>query len=64
MRLLSKQQQSLQEHLDTLARQDRELARTMRPGPEKDALLGENSEADAAAHIDKWLASPELRRPD
>jgi hypothetical protein len=33
------------------------------PGPEQDELLRKARQAETAAHIDEWLASPGLRPP-
>jgi hypothetical protein len=41
----------------------REEAETKPPGPERDALLRKARQADIAAHIDQWVASPGLKSP-
>ena len=35
----------------------------LKPGPELDALRKKIRQLDAAAHINEWLASPELQPP-
>jgi hypothetical protein len=41
----------------------RQEAETKHPGPEQDELLRMARQAETAAHIDEWLASPGLRPP-
>ena len=38
-------------------------AGTKPPGPERDEVLRKARQAETAAHIDEWLASPGLRPP-
>jgi len=45
------------------AQRDRELAKILPPGPERDALIKKASQAETAAHIDEWLSSPGLQPP-
>ena len=55
---------SLKIRLASFAKEVREKAALLRPGPEKDALLRKARQADTAAHIDDWANSPGLRPPD
>jgi hypothetical protein len=41
----------------------RQEAETKPPGPEQDELLRKARQAETAAHIDEWLASPGLKPP-
>lgn len=41
----------------------RQEAETKPPGHEQDALLRAARQAETAAHIDEWLASPGLKPP-
>jgi hypothetical protein len=41
----------------------RQEAETKPPGPEQADLLRKARQAETAAHIDEWLASPGLRPP-
>jgi hypothetical protein len=36
----------------------------LKPGPEKDALVGKIRQLDTAAHVSEWLSSPGLRPPE
>ena len=55
---------SLKDRLTSFAKEVREKAALLRPGPEKDALLRKARQADTAAHIDDWANSLGLRPPD
>jgi hypothetical protein len=59
-----KQAASLKDRLASFAKEVREKASLLRPGPEKDALLRKARQADTAAHLEDWANSPELRPPD
>jgi hypothetical protein len=39
------------------------LAKSLKPGPERDRLLNKISQLDTAAHINEWLSSPGLQKP-
>ena len=55
---------SLKDRLASFAKEVREKAALLRPGPEKDALLRKARQADTAAHLEDWANSPGLRPPD
>jgi hypothetical protein len=38
-----------------------EEAKSLRPGPERDALMQRAHHADTASHADEWLLSPRLQ---
>jgi hypothetical protein len=42
----------------------RKEAETMPPGQGRDSLLRKARQAETAAHIDQWIASPGLRPPE
>jgi hypothetical protein len=42
----------------------RKEAETMPPGQEPESLLRKARQAETAAHIDQWIASPGLRPPE
>ena len=54
---------SLQERLKQVASLARAKADGLPPGQERDRLIQTAVSNDAAAAIDQWLASPELRSP-
>jgi len=58
-----KQTISFKDRLASFAKEARERASRLRPGPEKDELLKKASQADTASHLDDWANSPELRPP-
>ena len=58
-----KQNLSLRERLASWANEVRKRARTLPPGPVRDALLTKASQADVAAHLDEWANSPGLQPP-
>jgi hypothetical protein len=51
------------DRLRNFAREARERADKLPPGPEKNELLRKARQADTAAHVDKWISSPELQPP-
>jgi hypothetical protein len=55
--------QSLQERLNSFARDAREAARKLPPSAERNDLLEKAHESEAAAKIDRWLSSPGLQSP-
>jgi hypothetical protein len=59
----TKQSKSLQERLLSMARDAREAAGVLPPGEEQARLLQSALDTEAAAAIDRWLASPGLRSP-
>jgi hypothetical protein len=44
------------------AKLEAQIAR-LKPGPEKDALLGKIRQLDTATHLSEWLSSPGLQPP-
>jgi hypothetical protein len=59
-----KQTATFDERLQRAARDAREAARGLPPGPQRDALLKRASQAETASRINEWLASPGLRAPE
>jgi hypothetical protein len=55
---------SFGQRLANEAQRAREIAVTLAPGKKRDALLEKARLADLAAHINGWLASPELKSPE
>jgi len=60
---MKKRQRFRQSRLATFAKDVREQAETLKPGPEKENLLRRARQADTAAHLDEWAHSPGLRPP-
>lgn len=58
-----KQTETLKSRLSTFARLMRERAEFMPDGPEKAATLAKADKAEAAASLDGWINSPELKPP-
>jgi len=58
-----KQTISLKERLASFAKEAREKASELRPGPEQDALLKKARQADTALRVDEWANSPGLQPP-
>jgi hypothetical protein len=54
---------SLKDRLASFAKEAREKAFHLKPGPEQDALLKKARQADTAAHLDDWANSPGLQPP-
>jgi hypothetical protein len=54
---------SLQERLKRVALSAREKAEGLPPGHEREQLMETAAANEAAAAIDRWLASPGLRSP-
>jgi hypothetical protein len=59
-----KQTISLKDRLASFAKEAREKAVLLPPGPEKDALLKKARRADKAAHLEGLANSPDLKPPD
>ena len=59
----SKQSASLKDRLVAFAKEVREKASKLAPGPERDELLTKARRADTASHLDDWANSPGLRAP-
>jgi hypothetical protein len=62
-RIRRKQTTSFDERLQRAASEARRSAEQLPPGPQRDMLLKKASQAETAAHINEWLASPGLRSP-
>jgi hypothetical protein len=58
-----KQSITLTDRLASFAKEVRERASLLRPGPEQNELLEKARKADAATHIERWINSSELRPP-
>jgi hypothetical protein len=58
-----KQSSSLKERLFSFAKEMREKASQLQPGPEQDDALRRASQADTALHLDEWANSPGLQPP-
>lgn len=58
-----KQTSSLEERLAEEAKQLREQAMMLPPGPVRDAVERRARQADAAARVNEWLMSPGLQPP-
>ena len=58
-----KQPIPLKERLVWFAKDVREKAEQLRPGPDREALLDKARRADIAAHIVEWANSPGLQPP-
>ena len=58
-----KQTVSLKDRLVSFAKETREKASQLLPGPEQEALLKKAQQADTAAHIEEWANSPGLQPP-
>jgi hypothetical protein len=58
-----KQTSSLEERHAEQAKQLREQARMLPPGPVRDAVEKRARQADTAARVNEWLISPGLQPP-
>jgi hypothetical protein len=58
-----KQSSSLKERLFSFAKEMREKASHLTPGPEHDDLIRRAQQADTASHLDDWANSPGLQPP-
>ena len=58
-----KQSQSFKDRLASFAKETRETAEMLPPGPLRDELLRKARQADTAAHLDKWASSSGLQPP-
>ena len=54
---------SLKDRLASFAKEVRDKAAGLRPGPERDALLKKARQADTASHLDDWANSAGLQPP-
>jgi hypothetical protein len=57
-----KQTQSLQERLMSFANSDKERARRMPPGKEREILLKRAKQNEVASDLTDWLSAPAYRR--
>jgi hypothetical protein len=62
-RIRFKQTTSLKDRLASFAKEVRDKASQLRPGPEQDALIKKARQADTASHLDEWASSPGLQPP-
>ena len=58
------QTQSLEARLSEEAKRLRAEAKVVPPGAARDEMIRRARRAEIAAHINEWLASPGLRRPE
>jgi hypothetical protein len=58
-----KQAISLQDRLESFAKDARDKAAVLPPGAAKDDLLKRARQADTASHIEGWVNSPGLQSP-
>jgi hypothetical protein len=58
-----KHQITLQDRILMWAKEIREQAAGLPPGPERDELLKKVRQAETAMHLDEWANSPELQPP-
>jgi hypothetical protein len=56
-----RQTTSLKDRLTAWAKEIREQANQLSPGPERDRLLKKASQADTASQLDEWVDSPGLQ---
>jgi hypothetical protein len=59
-----KQVDTLEERLVSEARRLRDQARLLPPGIVREAVLRKARQVETAAHMNDWLTSPGLRRPE
>jgi hypothetical protein len=53
----------LQDRLALHASRLKEEAQSLRPGPERDAMIRRARHAETASHVNDWLLSPGLQPP-
>jgi hypothetical protein len=58
-----KHQFSLQDRIIAWAKEVREQAAMLPPGPDRDMLLKKVRQAETALHLENWANSPELQPP-
>ena len=58
-----KQMEFLQDRLTKFAKEAREKASRLPPGPEQEDMLTKARQADTASHLDEWVNSRELQPP-
>jgi hypothetical protein len=58
-----KQIKSLEDRLTEEANRLRERAKSLPPGPQREALLGKARQAETGSHLSEWLTSSGLRTP-
>jgi hypothetical protein len=57
------QKTTLTDRLSEFAQNARDEAKTLEPGPERQALLEKARKAEAASELEAWANSPGLQRP-
>lgn len=62
-RIRRKHTTTFDERLQKAAREAREAAGRLPPGPRRDMLLRKAGQAETACRINEWLTSPGLRSP-
>jgi hypothetical protein len=58
-----KQQTTLQDRIIEWAKEVRDQAAALPPGPDRDMLLTKVRQAETALHLEDWASSPELQPP-
>jgi hypothetical protein len=58
-----KQNISLKDRLTMWAKDVREQAAALPPGPERETLVKKARQAETASHLDNWANSPGLQSP-
>ena len=58
-----KQDLSFQDRLNEFAKNAREQADALPPGPEREALIKKARQAETAQHLEDWANSPGLQPP-
>ncbi len=61
--MLGRKKAAFAERLEEEAHKIREVAKTMRPGIERDDMIKKARELEAAIHMEDWLKSPGLQPP-
>lgn len=59
-----KQSDPLEVRLAEEAKQLREQAKSLPPGPDRDLILRKARQCETGSRMSEWLRSPELRPPD
>jgi hypothetical protein len=58
-----KHQFTLQDRIVAWAKEVREQAAALPPGPDREMLLKKVRQAETALHLEDWTSSPELQPP-
>jgi hypothetical protein len=59
----NKPSKAFEDRLAEQAQTDKQRARMMPPGPERDALMRKARQYVTAAHLNEWISSPGLQPP-